>query len=312
MDVSRLEPVLLREVWPKEEKDFTPWLEKNIDVLTDALGIGSLSIVERESKMGSFEVDVLAEDSNSEKVIIENQFGKSDHDHLGKILTYLTGFEAKTAIWICEDPRPEHAKTINWLNETTPQDVSFYLVRLDAFKIGKSNPAPHFSIIASPSPMLKGIKGTIKELAERHLKRQQFWTGLLDKVNSKNIQLFANIKPSKETWIQTGSGKSGIHYSYVVLMHSARVELYIDVGKQDDNKRIFDQLFSQKSKIEDEFGKALDWQRLDDKRASRISAHVNQRFGLRNEDQWDKLQEAMIETMTRFENALGGPIARTT
>ena len=309
MDISRLEPVPLREVWLNEEKDFTPWLERNIDVLADALQIESLSIVERESRTGSFEVDILAEDSTSEKVIIENQFGKSDHDHLGKILTYLTGFEAKTAIWICEDPHPEHVKAVNWLNETTPEDVSFYLVRLEAFKIGESPPAPHFSIIASPSPVLKDIKGTVKELAERHVKRRQFWTELLDKIKGKNIELFANIKPGKENWIQTGSGKSGVTYNYVILMHSARLDLYIDTGKRDDNKRIFDQLFSQKDKIEAAFGEKLDWQRLDDKRASRISAHVNKRVGLRNEDKWDKLQEDMIEAMTRFEKALREPIA---
>jgi hypothetical protein len=182
------------------------------------------------------------------------------------------------------------------------------LVRLEVFKIGESEAAPHFSVIASPSPILKGIKGTVKELAERHVKRRQFWIGLLEKIKDKNLELFANIKAGKEHWIQTGSGKSGITYNYVILMHSARVELYIDTGKQDDNKTIFDELFSQKDKIETMFGKALEWQRLDDKRASRISVYVNKRIGLKNEDLWDKLQEDMVETMTRFEKALKGPI----
>jgi len=141
MEISRLESVDVRTIWKKEERDFTPWLADNIDLLSEKLNI-ELSFMEKEKPTGTFETDILAEDSESNLVIIENQFGKSDHDHLGKTLTYLANIEAKTAIWICEDPRPEHIKVIDWLNELP--DLSFYLVKIEAYKISNSPPSATF------------------------------------------------------------------------------------------------------------------------------------------------------------------------
>ena len=306
MKIGRLEPVPLRTVWPRGERDFVSWLEKNIDILSEALGI-DLSVEEREKKAGVFKVDILAE-SNSDPVVIECQFGKSDHDHLGKILTYLTQLDAKVAIWICEDPRPEHVNVISWLNEST--DVSFYLVKLEVFRIGNSPPAPHFLVLSRPSPEARAIGETKKEIAKRHRLRLEFWKRLLDKSKSKGVRLFENIKPSKQNWISTGAGKSGLQYSYVILMNSSRVELYIDTGNREENKRIFDQLYSQKEEIEKEFGGKLDWQRLDDKRACRISVQVTKNAGLINEDKWDEIQDAMIDTMIRLEKAFKERIAK--
>ena len=306
MNVSKLKHVPLREVWGKEERDFTPWLENNLDGLGEKLEI-ELSIVEREKRAGPFEVDLLAEDSDSNLVIIENQFGKSDHDHLGKGLTYLTQLNAKTLIWVCEDPRTEHVTAFAWLNETTPDDVSFYLVKLEAFQIENSPPAPHFVVLARPSSTIKAIGATKKEFAERHKKRLDFWKGLLEKSKTRT-NLFANIKPSKENWISMGAGKSGILYYYVILMNSSRIDLYIDTGDKDKNKMFFDQLSSQKEQIETQFGKEMGWLRLDDKRASRITATVNKKIGLKNDDKWDKIQEDMIGTMIKFEAAFSNRV----
>lgn len=302
MNVSRLKRVPLREVWPREEKDLTPWLENNLDILGEALDI-ALSVVERERRAGTFEADLLAEDADSNPVIIENQFGKSDHDHLGKTITYLTQLNAKTVIWVCEDPHPEHVAAFAWLNETTPDDVSFYLVKLEAFQIENSPPAPHFVVLSRPSSTIKAIGATKKELAKRHKKRLDFWKGLLDKSKTKT-DLFANIKPGKDNWISTGAGKSGLSYNYVILMSSSRVELYIDTGDKDKNKAIFDQLYSQKEQIETRFGEEIDWQLLEEKRASRIASLVSKKIGLKNEDKWDKIQDDMTDTMIRFESAL--------
>lgn len=299
MEISRLERVPLREVWHSEERDFTPWLEKNIELLSEVLGI-PLSVVEREKKAGVFKADILAE-SNSDPVVIECQFGKSDHGHLGKILTYLTQLDAKVVVWICEDPRPEHVNVISWLNEST--DVSFYLVKLEVFRIGNSLPAPHFLVLSRPSSVMEAIGEMKKELTRRHRWRLEFWKGLLDKSKSRGVRLFENIKPSKENWIGTGAGKSGLQYAYVILMNSSRVELYIDTGNREENKKIFDKLYSQKEEIEKEFGGELDWQRLNDKRACRIAAQVSKHIGLKDEDKWDRIQDDMIDTMIRFEKA---------
>ena len=132
MAIGKLEKVGLRELWKHEERGFSAWLLENLDALSDALGF-PLSEPQREVKVGAFEVDLVAEDGKANRVVIENQLEATDHDHLGKILTYVTNLEAKTAVWITKAPRPEHVKAVAWLNETTPDDISFFLVRLDAY-----------------------------------------------------------------------------------------------------------------------------------------------------------------------------------
>ena len=148
--VGKLEAVPLREVWNHEAYDFTTWLYENLEILGDHLGF-TLTAVEPEKSVGSFHVDILAEDINGRPVIIENQLEKTDHDHLGKVLTYFSNLDAKIAIWISTDPRPEHIIAIDFLNEVVPQDTKFYLVKAQAFRIGDSEPAPLFTVEAGPS-----------------------------------------------------------------------------------------------------------------------------------------------------------------
>ena len=126
MAVGRLVPVDLREVWKREEYDLTPWLEKNISVLEEALNI-RLTIERREHKVGPFEADLYGQDGMGNRVIIENQLETTDHNHLGQLMTYFVNLEAKTAIWITSDVRYQHRRVVEWLNEVTPNDVAFYL-----------------------------------------------------------------------------------------------------------------------------------------------------------------------------------------
>ena len=310
MAVSRLKRVPIRQVWKNEEKEFTPWLAKNLDILGETLGM-ELSIVEREADVGEhYEADLLAEGPGGDYVVIENQFGKSDHDHLGKLLTYLTGLEAKTAVWICEDPQPEHIEAIGWLNKNTSHETSFYLIKLEAFQIENSPAAPHFSIVAEPSEQLKDAGEIKEELAERHVKRLEFWKQLLEK--SKNrTDLFSNVSQTKDNWLSTGAGKTGLSYSYVVLMDLVRVEFYIDLGDKNKNKKIFDDLFKRKQQIEADFGGELEWQRLDDKRASRIAETVEHK-GLKNVEDWPLIHDKMIDAMVRLEKALSKHVKTVT
>jgi RecB family endonuclease NucS len=110
--VGKIQSVRLREVWKHEALDFTTWLRENIDVLNEALNL-SLSNAEREQVAGDFSVDLVAENESGDPVVLENQLEKSNHDHLGKLLTYLVAIGAKTAIWIVSEPRPEHVSTIS-------------------------------------------------------------------------------------------------------------------------------------------------------------------------------------------------------
>jgi len=300
--IGKMERVDLREVWKNEARDFTSWLFDNIDILGDELNV-SITPIEKEKRVGSFSADILAESEEGDPILIENQLQKTDHDHLGELLTYVSNLEAKKAIWISKEPRSEHERAIEWLNELT-SDVDFYLVKIEAYKIGDSDPAPKFTVIAGPTESGKVVGSEKKELAERHKKRLIFWEGLLEK-SKKRTPLHSNISPSINSWISTGSGKKGLVFSYVVTNKHSQVELYIDRGKdsQDENKKIFDELQSYMDEIEKEFGNKLKWERLDDRRASRISKRFDY-AGLNDEEKKDKLQNDMVEGMIRLEKSL--------
>lgn len=299
--ISKITRVPLREVWKHEATDFTTWLEVNIDVLNEALDL-NLSNIEREKNAGSFSVDLVAEDDKGNPVVIENQLEKSNHDHLGKIITYLTSLGAKTAIWIVADPRPEHINAITWLNESSSAD--FFLLKVEAIKIGDSPPAPLLTLIVGPTEEVRNIGIDKREITERYDLRKRFWTALLDHSRTKT-KLHSTISPSEHNWIGTGSGIRGVGYNYSVNQHEAHIELYIDRGKDmnEENLSIFTQLHQDKQEIETIFGDTLEWQELEGRRACRIQKTLN--GGYRDpEDTWPAIHAKMTDTMISFENAL--------
>lgn len=302
MAIGRIERVPLREVWKKEAKDFTSWLYDNLEVLGEELDM-DLNADEKEKNVGSFSADITAEDGFGQKVLIENQLEKTDHDHLGKILTYVSNLEAKIAIWISSSPRPEHETAVQWLNETG-SEIRFYLIKIEAYRIGSSEPAAKFSIITGPSEKTEIVGDVKQEMAARHRLRLDFWESLLEK-SKKKTSLHANISAGKANWVGAGAGIRGLTYNYSVTYKFGKVELYIDRGKEseEENKKIFDILYSKKQKIERDFEGKLKWERLDDRRASRISKKFDY-AGLGDKEKWDKLQDDMIDGMVRLEKAL--------
>lgn len=300
--IGKLKKVPLREIWKNEARDFTRWLADNIDALNEALET-SFTIVGTEREVGDFSLDIIAEDTDGRLVIIENQLEKTDHDHLGKVLTYLTNLDAKTALWISSNPRDEHIKTVNWLNENTPDDIAFYLIKVEAIRIGESAAAPLFSVVAEPTEIGKDIGREKKEYAERHHLRKEFWTQLLDRAKPKT-SLHSNITPPVYHWIGAGAGKSGVGYNYGITNDEATAEIYLDRGKEypNLNKERFDQLHAHKDEIEKVFGGPLSWERLDKKRAARIAFRIHGQ-GLRDKQQWPELQDKMIDAMIRLETA---------
>lgn len=305
--IAKLSRVPLREVWKHEAHDFTTWLRDNIDVLNDALDI-SLTSAESEQSTGNFSVDLVAEDANGNTVIIENQLEKSNHDHLGKLLTYLTAIEAKKAVWIVASARPEHIKALAWLNESSSAD--FYLLKAEAVRIGNSAPAPLFTLIVGPSKESREAGKTKKELSERYTVREEFWKRLLEYAKTKT-KLHANISPGAYSWVGTSAGKRGLGYNYSVREHDSAVELYIDRGadSQEENKSIFDTLFGNRSHVEQEFAGPLEWQRLEERRACRIRKRLDD-GGWKDSEKWPKVYEKTVEAMMRLEKVLKPHIGR--
>ena len=250
--IGKLEKVPLREIWKHEAYDFSTWLFDNLDVLNDRLGL-SISPIEKEKSVGPFSVDIWAEDSSGRAVIIENQLTKTDHDHLGKLLTYLSNLDAKVAIWITKDPRPEHVAAINYLNEVVPQDTHFYLLKIEAFRIGGSDPAPLFALEAGPSEE-RAAGGTVKkEFAERDKIRYNFFEQLLANANH-STKIFNNVSPAGyQNWVNAGAGKSGLMWAFVVMKKTSRTEFFFCHSDFEVNKKRFELLFLKKERIEKTF-----------------------------------------------------------
>ena len=307
--IGSLQRVSLREVWPHEALNFTTWLEENIDELNNAIDL-SLSIVEREQAAGDFSVDLVAEDESGNPVIIENQLERSNHDHLGKLITYLTAIGAKAAIWIVADPRPEHISAISWLNESS--SASFYLLKLEAVRIGDSLPAPLLTLIVGSSEESQEVGETKKELKERYILRRRFWTQLLEQAKERT-PLHANISSSQGSEIWT-TVKSGLYFRYVIRQHGSDAELYIDRGKDADreNNEIFDTLEKAKGEIEEAFGEPLEWQRLEGQRSCRIGKQFFLGGYRDDEEEWSEIQDAMIDGMIQLEKAFKPHIATVT
>lgn len=299
--IGKIQRVKLREVWKHEAHDFTTWLESNIDVLNEALGLTIVS-VDREKNAGAFSVDLVAEDEAGNVIIIENQLERSDHDHLGKLITYLTSLEAKAAVWVVSEPRPEHVRAVAWLNES--RAASFYLVKVEAIQIGNSPPAPLLTLITGPSAEAVEAGEAKKEFAARHDARKRFWSMLLERSKPKT-KLLSGITPGIYSWIGSSSGVQGLNLNYAVRRHDAQVELYIDADKEsgDGNKVILDKLATQKEAIEKDFGGPLLWESLDEKRACRIRKTVDI-AGWQDEEKWPLACDTLIDAMIRLEKAL--------
>jgi hypothetical protein len=303
-EIGKLERVPLREVWKHEAKDFTQWLQQqeNIATLGEVLDLELVNI-DREQSAGSFSIDLVAEDTNGGTVVIENQLEKSNHDHLGKLLTYLTAMGAKSAVWIVSDPRPEHVAAITWLNDSS--SASFYMVKVDAVKIGSSPAAPLFTLIVGPSEEAQSVGQAKKSIAEQESIRRRWWSAFLH-LSSSVTPLHAHITPGTASWVGVSSGIRGINFNYVVLKHKCGAEIYIDRGPDSakENESIYDQLLIHKNDIEKKCGLPLMWERLEGKRACRIK-YQSSKGGYRSpEATWPKIQEEVINVMDRLEKAV--------
>lgn len=160
MNLSKLEKVNLREVWKHEATDFTNWLAKpeNLELLSDEIGI-NITLIQTEASVGKFNVDILAEEENtSRKIVIENQLESTDHDHLGKIITYASGFDAEIIVWIVKSVRDEHKQAVDWLNEHTDEKINIFAIQMEVWQIADSPYAPKFQVIAKPNDWAKAVK----------------------------------------------------------------------------------------------------------------------------------------------------------
>ena len=271
---GELQKVTLRDIWPHEATNFTPWLADNIDALGDALGL-ELELTEREASVGDFSLDLLAKDLGSSRtVIIENQLTQTDHDHLGKLLTYAAGFNASTVIWVAETIRDEHRQALEWLNQRTDTETAFFAVVIEVLKIDDSKPAFNFKPVIFPNEWQKSKKQrATTNVSSKGEKYRTYFQSLIDELREEHKFTGARVG-QPQNWYSFSSGIQGILFSAVFSQGGkARAELYIDQGDRDKNKSLFDALKNREREIADKYGNTLEWERLDEKRGSRIAIY---------------------------------------
>lgn len=273
-DFGTLKRISLRELWSNEATEFTPWLAEHIDNLGEVLGL-DLEFNDREAPVGAFALDLLATDLGTNRtVVIENQITETDHIHLGKLITYASGYEASIVIWIFETIREEHRQALEWLNERTNKDTEFYGIMVEGLQIDDSKPAYNFRPIVFPNDWRKSAKKTTSsELSEREEMYKNYFQQLLDEL--RNAHNFTNAKAGQpQSWYSFSTGVVGFTYGMSFAQgKKIRVELYIDIGDAEKNKAVFDIIIKNKDTIEREFGETLSWERLDTKRSSRIAIY---------------------------------------
>jgi len=266
----------IRSVWSNEARDFTPWLAENIAILGVEVGL-ELELVNIEHEVGSFSLDILAKDINSGySVIIENQLENTDHTHLGQLITYASGVDAKIIIWVSRNIREEHQKALEWLNEISNEEISFFGVEIQIIRIGESLPAPLFKVKVSPNEWYKKQSKKVREFnSSKADYYEQFFTKVLDHIHKEVGTLTKKKKATRRSALDLVQVNGG--FTYLLLFTAGNrfgCEIYIDFGDRETNKEKFDELYSNKEEIEEKLGELI-WDRKDEARHSRIGDYIH-------------------------------------
>ena len=302
MNLSRLIEIKdLRKVWPNEAYDFTPWLsqDENISLLADAIGL-DISVDETESSVGDFNVDIFASETGTDrKIIIENQLENTDHDHLGKLITYASGKSADVIIWVVKHAREEHKAAIEWLNNHTDDKIGFFLCEIKLYKIGDSEPAVKFEVIEKPNDWTKEMKKN-ESANETQQLRYDYWVAFQDYAfqNTEFTKNFNRRKPSMRHWMNFSIGSSNCYMS--VSQIQMRDELVVELYVSED-KELFHSLFQNKNDIESDAGLKFEWRELPDRKASRIL--IEKKVSLGDKKQWNEQFDWLIAVMIKMKKA---------
>jgi len=300
MALGKLKKIDLRTYWKHEAKDFSTWLAEpeNLEMLSEEIGI-DISSIKTEANVGRFSVDILAEEPNTgRKIIIENQLEKTNHDHLGKLITYASGIDADIIVWIVKDVLDEHKQAIDWLNENTNEALNFFIIKMALWQIGNSSFAPHFEIISKPNDWAKAVKASASntQLSRTKLMQLDFWNKFKEYANRRRTKLHLR-KTYPQQWYDISYGSSEAHICLTLYSQKNLIgcEIYIP-----DSKETYERFHSKKRLIEKELGMKLEWKELQEKKASRIRMFKN--ANLNNTNEWEKYFEWMITNAEKFKN----------
>ena len=289
----------LRSVWAHEALNFTPWVAENIDLLADAVGL-DITVDETESSVGDFNVDIYASETGTDrKIIIENQLEDTDHDHLGKLITYASGKGADVVIWVVKHAREEHKAAVEWLNNHTDDKIGFFLCEIKLLQIGNSEIAPSFTVVERPNDWTKEIK-KITVTNPTQQQRLEYWQAFNDYAfqNVKFAKTFHKRKPTMDHWMDFSIGSSACHIgvTQVQKRNVVGVELYIN-----DDKELFKNLLAHKNEVEEIIGFPLEWRELTERKASRII--IEKEVNLDDRDDWSQQFEYIMDACMKMKEA---------
>jgi hypothetical protein len=314
--LGKLERIDLREIWGNESSDFTPWLARadSLALLGDALGL-ELELQGREQVVGPFKADILCKDASSDTyVLIENQIERTDHTHLGQLLTYAAGLKAVTIVWIAARFTDEHRAALDWLNQITDKSINFFGLEIELWKIGQSNIAPKFNVVSKPNDWSKTIaQGVVSAensaLTESKMLQLDYWTAFGEYV-SKQQTVIKTSKPLPQHWMNISLGRSGTKLAAIASFRDTESESFdsheirAEVVLSDLNsKNYFQQLHAAKHEIEDQLGEQLTWHNPEDARMCRI--FLRKSTDLEDRSNWGEQQRWLLqklETLHRIFN----------
>lgn len=303
--LGRLSRVDLREIWVSESSDFTPWLarEDNLEILGETLGI-DLELEAQEKSVGPFRADILCKDIGTGSwVLVENQLERTDHSHLGQLLTYASGLEAATIVWIAARFTEEHRSTLDWLNKITDESFRFFGLEVELWRIGESPAAPKFNIVSKPNDWSRSVAQAARaidesELSDIRLKQRSYWDAFHQALDEAAGPVSGARKPQPQSWMNYSIGRTGFNLGAVMIRpkRQIRAELYIT---GDQAKSLFHLLLEQKQAIEQELGYELDWEELPTRRDCRISVYMTN-VDPEDERDWPRQHEWLAAKVNDF------------
>lgn len=293
----------LRSVWKNEPKNFSKWLseEENLNLLGNEIGV-DITLDQLESRVGDFSVDILAtEVDTNKKIIIENQLEDTNHDHLGKIITYASGKNAEIIIWIVKRAREEHRKAIEWLNDNIDAKISFFLVEIELWQIDNSPLAPHFNVIERPNDWAKNVKN-LESLSETKQLQYKFWQAFCDYAFKRDDmeREFSQRKTHPQHWYTLGV--PGKQYTINTAVNTQKKQISVDIYIPND-KNFFHEILNEKQKIEKMFGSSLEW--IEAGKDCRIVAKKN--VDIKNSfdnNNWNQLFDWLITTSLKMKEII--------
>lgn len=304
LQLGRLKEIPLRDIWQTEASDFTPWLARpeNLELLGDAIRL-ELELEAQERNVGPFRADILCKDTTTDDwVLIENQLERTDHRHLGQLLTYAAGLKAVTIVWIADRFTEEHRATLDWLNAITDDDFNFFGLEVELWRIADSPVAPKFNIVCQPNDWSRTVSHAAQQIEDGSLSdlnqtQREYWAALREKIEEAG-SVIRPQKPQPQHWTNFAIGRS--EFSLGASMNTQKGFIQVELGcTGPNNKAHFGLLHDQKPEIESELGIPLDWQELPGKKMSRICIRKYDVDPL-NQSDWPAQHDWILQHLESF------------